>query len=198
MRLGLVTLPIAAAAAIALLVASVTSTHGQFTASITNPHNSVRSGSVGLSEDEVCAAPGDGQWHDCAALDKFGGGSLAPGTSTTTTVTLRNTGASPARLFLLPSQCSDTLTGAHGGLCDQVTVQVTCDGDTVVAPRTLNVFHDERAFPTGYPVGTLDAGVDAACDLTLVAGPISEPGAVSQPISWRLTTAQEVPAAMTP
>jgi hypothetical protein len=181
--------PLVAVAVIAVLASGAVSTLSQLTASITNTGNTVQSGSVGLIENDICAAPGDGQWHECDSVDKFGGGNLASGATTTTTVTLRNTGTSPAQLFLLPSQCSDSLTGAHGALCDQVTVQVACAGTTVVTSRTLNAFHDGRNFPTGYPVGALAAGAQLACDVTLVAGPISHPGTVSQPISWRLSAA---------
>jgi hypothetical protein len=190
--------PFVAATVIAILAAGVMSTRGQFMASITNPENRVRSASVVLTENDVCSAPGDGQWHECGSVDKFGGGNLASGASTTTTVTLRNTGVAPAQLFLLPSQCSDTLTGAHGALCDQVTVEVACAGTTVVTSRTLNGFHDGRNPPTGYAVGTLGAGAGVTCQFTLVAGSVADPGTASQPISWKLTAAQEVSAAMTP
>lgn len=176
-----------AGAVIAVLASRVMSTGGQFTASISNPNNGVRSASVALVENDICAAPGDGQWHECDVVNKFGGGNLASGASTTTTVTLRNTGVSPAELFLLPSQCSDTVAGAHGPLCDEVTVQVACGGTTVVTTRTLNALHDGRSFPTGYAAGTLAPGAAVTCTFTLTAGSISSAGTVSQPISWRLT-----------
>jgi hypothetical protein len=191
-RTALLALPLVAVAVIAVVASGVVGTLSQFTASITNPDNNVQSASVGLTETDeggtVCEAIGDGQWHDCTTIDKYGAASLAPGGSTTTTVTLGNTGNAPAQLFLLPSQCSDTLTGAHGTLCDQVTVEVSCGGTPVVATTSLNAFHDARNFPTGYPAGTLDAGASVACDFTLTAGALSAPGAVSQPIAWTLVT----------
>jgi hypothetical protein len=179
-------LPLVSLALIAILASGAVSTLSQFTASIANPDNRARSGSVGLTENGTCATPGDGLWHECATVNKFGGGSLAAGGSRTTTVTLRNTGTSPARLFVLPSQCSDTRTGAHGALCAQVSVELRCAGITVVPSRTLNAFHDGRGFPTGYPAGTLAAGTAVTCDVVLVAGPVAMPGTVSQPISWML------------
>jgi hypothetical protein len=178
--------PLVSVAVIALLAASVMSTLSQYTASITNTNNSVESGTLGLVENGICAAPGDGQWHECATVNKLGGGTLSSGTSTTATVTLQNTGTLPAALYLLPSRCSDSLTGAGGTLCDEVTVQVVCDSVTIVSTRTLNAFHAQRNFPTGYAAGTLDAGDTVTCTFTVVAGLISAPGTVSQPISWRL------------
>jgi hypothetical protein len=189
---ALLALPLVAVAVIAVVASGVVGTLSQFTASITNPDNNVQSASVGLTETDeggvVCEAIGDGQWQDCITINKYGAASLASGGSSTTTVTLENTGNAPAQLFLLPSQCSDTITGARGALCDQVTVSVSCGGTAVVATSSLNAFHDGRNFPTGYPAGTLDAGASVACDFTLTAGAISAPGAVSQPISWKLTT----------
>jgi len=189
-RTALVALPLVAAAVIAVVASGVVGTLSQFTASIVNPDNSVRSGSIALTETgpdgDVCAATGDGQWQDCPTIDKFGAGNLASGSSSTTTVTLENTGSASAQLFLLPSQCSDTLTGARGALCDQVTITVSCGGSPVATAQPLNVFHDGRNFPTGYPAGTLDGGASVSCDFTLTAGAIPAGGAVSQPISWTL------------
>jgi hypothetical protein len=182
--------PRVAVVVIAVLASGVAGTLSQFTASITNPDNAVRSGSVSLTETgtggKVCSAPGDGQWRDCGTVDKFGGGTLRPGVPVATTVTLQNTGASSARLYLLPSQCRDTLTGAHGALCGQATVEVRCGGTVVVSARTLNAFHDSRNFPTGYPAGTLAASTAVSCVFTLVAASIPVAGSVSQPISWTL------------
>ncbi|HEY7073160.1 MAG TPA: hypothetical protein VH479_23745 [Acidimicrobiales bacterium] len=185
----LAALPLLAVALIAIVASGVVGTLSQFTASITNPGNHVQSASVGLTETgqggTACQAIGDGQWHDCTTINIYGAASLASGGSSTTTVTFRNTGNAAAPLFLLPSQCSDTLTGAHGALCDQATVVVTCGGAPVVT-ATLNGFHDGRNFPTGYPAGTLAAGASVACDFTVTAGTVTTPGAVSQPIAWKL------------
>jgi hypothetical protein len=181
-------LPVVSVAVITVLASTVVGTLSQFTGSITNPGNSAQSGSVGLTENGTCPTPGDGLWSDCGTVNKFGGGSLAATGSRTTSVTIRNTGTSAAQLFLLPSQCSDSITGAHGALCDQVTVQVRCAGIPFVSTRTLNAFHDGRSFPTGYPAGTLAGLTSASCDFTLVAGSITAPGTLSQPISWKLST----------
>lgn len=189
-RSALPALPLVAVAVIAIVASGVVGTLSQFTASITNPTNEVRSASVGLTEtegDDVCSAPGDSQWHDCITINKYGATNLTSGGSTTTTVTLENTGTGPAQLFLLPSQCSDTLTGAHGALCDQVAIEVTCGGTAVVASPTLNAFHDGRSFPTGYAAGSLDGGTSVTCDFTVTAGTVPPGGgAVSQPIAWKL------------
>ena len=146
---------------------------------------------MGLAESDaggdVCAASGDGRWISCGAIDKFGGGTLTAGGTRVTTVTLENTGTSSAQLFVLPSQCSDSVTGAHGALCETVTVTVSCGGATAVPTRTLNGFHDQRNYPTGYPAGTLAAGTSTTCDFTLVASAIPQQGTVSQPISWKLS-----------
>jgi hypothetical protein len=192
-RTALLTLPLVALTVIAIAASGVVGTLSAFTASITNPNNNVKSASVGLTETATggaaCQALGDGQWHDCVTIDKYGTASLASGGSTTTTVTLQNTGSSPAQLFLLPSECSDTRTGARGALCGQVTVAVSCGGAPVVPTATLNAFHDGRNFPTGYPAGTLAGGASVTCAFTVTAGAVSAQGAVSQPIAWKLAAA---------
>jgi hypothetical protein len=174
-----------------MLSTGAVSTLSQFTATIGNTNNTALSGTVGLSENGVCTAPGDGQWHDCASVNKYGGGTLHAGGSETTTVTLKNTGTVTARLFLLPSACTDSVNGAGGPVCNEVTVTVSCPGVTpafTLGPVTLNAFQANRNYPTGYSVGTLAAGANTACAFTLVAqASIPTAGTVSQPISWKLT-----------
>jgi hypothetical protein len=183
-------LPLFAVAVIAMLSTGVVSTLSQFTATIGNTNNTALSGTVGLSESGACAAPGDGQWHDCATVNKYGGGTLHAGGTETTTVTLKNTGTVPARLFMLPSACTGSVNGAGGPVCNEVTVTVSCPGTTPafsLGPVTLNAFHANRNYPTGYSVGVLAAGATTACAFTLTAAAsIPTPGTVSQPIAWRL------------
>jgi hypothetical protein len=191
-RAGRVALIVAtlASAGIALLALGVTGTLAQFTASIINTDNHVQSASVALSESmntTTCSAPGDGQWHDCTTINKYGGGSLNPGGSTSQTVTLQNTGTAPASLSLLPSACTDSLTGAGGQLCNLISVTVACPTGTTVFTGTLNAFQSGRNYPTGYAVGTLAAGASISCTFTLTAASsIPAAGTVSQPISWKL------------
>lgn len=181
--------PLAAVATIGLFAFGATGTLGQLTASIRNTDNVAPTATVNLIETQngnTCAAPGGGQWTDCTTINKFGAGSLTSGGTTTASVTLTNDSTVPAQLFLLPSACTDTLTGAGGALCDAVTVQVVCNGTTIVATPTLNAFHAGRNFPTGYPGPTLAAGATTTCVFTLTAGTIPAAGGVSQPIAWRL------------
>jgi hypothetical protein len=171
-----------------VLAGTVVLSASRFTMSRSNATNAVQAGSMGLSENGACPTPGDGQWRDCAGVNVFGGGTLASGGSRTTSVTMTNTGTTTAQLFLLPSQCSDSDTGARGARCDGLTIQVVCAGTTVVATRTLNAFYDGRNLPTGYPAGTLAAGASMTCGFTLTAGSIPGAATVSQPISWKSTT----------
>src|SRR5262249_16327408 len=129
-------------------------------------------------------------WHLCGGVNKYGDGSLTSGTSTTppTTVTLRNTGTVPAHLSLLPSACSDTISGAGGLLCSEVSVTLSCSAHPPFAlgPVSLNAFHAARNYPTGISVGTVTAGSFVSCSFTLTAGTITTVGTLSQPIAWRL------------
>ena len=186
-----------AVAVIAVLSGLLMGTFGQFVAGIRNPENRVLSATTTvpptpeLNENDVCAAPADGTFHECPEdlVNKFGGGELTSGATRTVSVTLRNDGNVPAQLFLLPSNCSDDVTGARGALCDQVSVQVTCGDFDVVGPPavTLNQFHDGRNFPTGYAVPSqLAPGEETPCVFTLSTGVISVAGEVSQPIAIKL------------
>lgn len=190
--------PLMAAAAIAIFAVNLPGTLGQFVGGITNTQNHVLSAtttpppSVQLNENDVCSAPADGTVHECATdlVNKFGAGTLASHSTRTVSVTLENASDVSAQLFLLPSNCSDTLTGARGALCNQVSVQVTCGSQNLVGPPavTLNQFHDGRNFPTGYAVTpVLAAGAETTCTFTITTGLISQAGTVSQPISIRLT-----------
>jgi len=189
--MALIVATLASTATIALLASGATATLAQFTASIINTDDHVQSASVALSESQnaaTCSAPGDGQWHNCTTINKYGGGSLTPGASTSQTVTLQDTGTAPAPLSLLPSACTDSLTGAGGQLCNLISVTVACPAGTTVFTGTLNAFHAGRNYPTGYAVGTLAAGASISCTFTLTAATsIPAAGTVSQPISWKLT-----------
>lgn len=194
-RIALFAVPIVATAVVALATTGLMGTLAGFTASITNTQNGVRSGSVGLTEKQsqppvACPAPSDGQWTPCPDINKYGAANLTSGKATTHTVTLTNTGNVPAMLSLLPSACSDSLTGANGALCDQVTVKVMCSNNASFGagtPVTLNQFFAGRSFPTGYPMGTIDPGAAVSCTFTLTAGAIPAPGGnISQPIAWKL------------
>jgi hypothetical protein len=173
---------------------TVTQTVAANTGTIFNNANSLQTGSVGLTESQgsfSCSALGDGLWHNCTTINKYGGGTLASGASTSTTVTLQNTGSVPAHLFLLPSACSDNLSGAGGTLCNAVSVEVSCGPTPAfsLGPETLNAFHAARNYPTGIAVGTVPvpAGATVSCTFDVTAGTITAPGGnLSQPIAWRL------------
>jgi hypothetical protein len=196
-RVARIALPlVVAAAVIAIVITNVLGTVGQFVGGITNTQNHVESATTtvpppALNENGECDAPADGVFHECPGdlVNKFGGGQLTSNDRRSVSVTLQNTGGTSGRLFLLPSNCSDTLTGARGVLCDQVLIEVTCSDSKFVGgpPVTLNQFHDGRNYPTGYPVpGTLAPGASTTCVFTLTTGVISTPGTVSQPIAIKL------------
>lgn len=190
--------------AVAGITLETTGTLSQFTAQITNNNNHVLSGSVGLTEthpgEEPCVG-GNGQWTDCDNINKYADATLsATNTSVSQTVDLTNTGTVDGRLFLLPSACTDSLTGAGGGLCDLVEVTAACPGRTV-GPVTLNNFFAQRDEavtpapsgtppPAGYSMGTIAAGQTITCTFTLdLTGTVpSGGGDISQPLSWRLTS----------
>ena len=192
-RASLFAVPLVALCVIALLAAGVAGTLSQITASVNNDSNTAQSAGVSLLESQNgvnCTAPGDSQWHPCGDINMYGGPAAVP---TSTTVTLENTGTTPATLFVLPSMCSDTVTGAGGALCDDVSVTLTCllasgASTTVVSDVTLNAFQAGRNWPTGYQVTTVDPGATISCtfDLAVTTTP-SATGTVSQPIAWRLT-----------
>jgi hypothetical protein len=197
-RYALAALPLVAVTVILMLASSVVSTYSQFTGRIANLSNTAKTGTVGpLTETQngtTCTASRGTQWQTCG-IDKYSGGAITSGNSTTpVTVTLKNNGAVAGHLFLLPSACTDTLTGAGGALCGEVTVHVSCPSFTppFTFTGTLNAFHSGRnpsnsSPATGYLVGTLGAGAPVTCTFTLMAAnPITAQGTVSQPIAWRL------------
>lgn len=185
--------PIVAIAVIALAASGVFGTLGQLTASITNTENRAVTKSAGLTERQgnvSCPATANGQWTPCGTVNKYGNAVLTPPNNTTSqTVTLTNTGNTTADLFLLPSACSDSLTGAGGELCNLATVTVSCTNGGSLGPLLLNTFFAGRSFPTGYSMGTIDASQTIECTftLTLTGGTIPQPGGtISQPLAWKL------------
>ena len=128
---------------------------------------------------------------DCPTINKYGNVDLSSDSPPSqTAVTMTNTGNVAAHLFLLPSACDDQSgTGAGGGLCDLVSVEVSCtDGGSISEP-TLNDFFANEHYPTGYPMGELAAGASTECTFTLtLAGSVPPPGGeISQELSWKLT-----------
>ena len=200
-RVALVATPVLGITVLALAASGVLGTLAQGTASINNTNNNVVTKKGGLLESQDgthCPAAGNGQWNDCD-INKFGGGSLTSNASTgVQTVTLQNTGNTDARLFLLPSACTDSLTGANGALCAVVSATVSCsNGSSIVQPPgNLNTFFAGRnpapnppavPPPSGYPMGTIAAGASITCTFQLTAGTIPNPGGtISQPLAWKL------------
>ena len=197
-RVARYVIPLVAAAVLAIFAMGLLGTVGQFVGGITNTQNHVLSATttappnVVLNENDECSATADGTFHECPTdlVNKFGNGQLTSHSTRTVSVALRNDGDLGATLSLFSSNCSDSLTGARGVLCNQISVQVSCGSQNIVGPPavTLNQFHDGRNYPTGYLVpGALAPGETRTCVFTLTTGLISQTGTVSQPIAIKLT-----------
>lgn len=189
---------------------------------ITNTNNSVSTGqAVILSESSganTCASSSNASnSYSCTTINKYGGATLVPGTSTTVTVTFSNTGTKAGSNFqLAPSaSCTSTYTATIGSetaggastpnLCSNgdLTVAVACNtgstfgsGTAWVAPYPISAA-TPGALATSSPynhaavLGDLNAGASWTCQFTVAlsasAGFADQNITVAQPITWTLT-----------
>lgn len=182
----------------AVLALSMTGTLSAFTAAITNSVNTTGLGTLTMQETSgaITCNSTDGNSTNtatCATINKYGGQTLVPGGSSTTTVSIKNTGtATPTTFTLTPGACTQSGTAPAGvtaatDLCSQVTVKLYA-----------------AATATGTPIysGSLTGWANAAQSLTTLAGNaaqaytfvVSTPSSlgntyqnqsVSQPLVWQ-------------
>lgn len=189
---------------------------------ITNSNNSVSTGqAVILSESSganTCASSSNtSNSYSCTTINKYGGTTLVPGTSTTVTVTFTNTGTKNGASFqFAPSaSCTSTYTATIGSETAGGTSSpnLCSNGDLTVAVacNTGATFGSGTAWTTPYPIsavtpsalatsspynhtataGDLNAGATWTCQFTVAlsssAGFSDQNITVAQPITWTLT-----------
>lgn len=179
---------IAGVAASAAIAASMTGTLGAFTASITNDNNTTATGNLTMQEigasatcnstDSTGGAAGADAMSNgtnnintnayfCSTINKYGGSTVfVPGSSSTQTVTLKNTGSVAASTFsLTPGACMNGTNGSVNGsstdLCSKLTISVYA-GTSATAPQ-VGTTKTLTAFGTGgaQTLATLAAGASA-------------------------------------
>jgi hypothetical protein len=137
--------------ATSLLVAFVTTgALSGFTASINNSNNTIGSGTLLMSETQgaiTCTSSTAGTVSTanagtCTTINKFGGSTTAsPGEVFTSTVTITNSGTTPANTFTLtPAACTVSTNGPisgsnTAGFCSKVNITILDEvGAKCVAP----------------------------------------------------------------
>lgn len=190
----------AGAVGTAALALATTGTLSAFAASITNSVNTATVGQVVLQETNadgsVTCTSTDSATNaaTCTTINKYGGQTLAPGGSTTTTVKLTNLGSvTPASFTLTPGTCSQAGTPPVGTAATDLCAKLTL---TVYAAATA----------TGTPIytGSL-SGFTSAVNLTPPAASATQPYTfvvavpstldntyqgltASQPLTWAMSS----------
>lgn len=206
-----------------VLVLGASGTLSSWTSAIiTNADNSVSTGqAVILSESSganTCASSSNtSNSYSCTTINKYGGATLVPGTSTTVTVTFTNTGTKNGSSFqLAPSaSCTSTYTATIGsetaGASSSPNLCSNADLTVAVACNTGGTFGSGTAWLTPYPIaaatpsafatsgpynhtattGDLNAGATWTCQFTVAlsssAGFADQNITVAQAITWTLT-----------
>lgn len=172
-------------AATAVLAASVSGTLSGFTASINNTANSVASGTLLLQENQgatTCLSTAGfaigANAGTCATINKYGGSVVAvPGTTSSSTVTLKNIGTAPASTFTLTAgACAAAANAAAtpyagtdtAGFCSKV--DVTIEDDTGAATCIVPAAVGACTAPTSASTLTTLATASPVTLTTLAAG----------------------------
>jgi hypothetical protein len=113
----------------ALLSLSLTGTFSTFTAAITNTTDTAGTGALVMQETGGAATClSSDATASCSTINKYGGNlAMAPGDSSTTTVTIANTGTvNASSLTLAPGSCVQSANGTPAGtatdFCTQLAV----------------------------------------------------------------------------
>lgn len=137
-----------------VLSLSLTGTLSAFAASITNTTNTAGAGSLvmketlvsstgpGSTSNAVCSSTDGGglgtNAANCSTINKFGGdlGLTPDGASSSTQITIQNTGTGAAKTFrLVPASCTQSSptssTGGATDLCSKLRVAITSDSTNV-------------------------------------------------------------------
>ncbi|WP_108248914.1 hypothetical protein [Planctomonas deserti] len=132
----------------ALLSVSMTGTLSGFVASITNTTNTAGSGVIAMQETSTTGTPATCSSTDgggvssnsanCTTINKFGGNvNMVPGSTSTTSITIKNTGTVAASSFTLTpgAVCQQSKNGTVNGtatdLCAKLNVVITSGATTV-------------------------------------------------------------------
>jgi hypothetical protein len=170
------------AAALALATTGVLS---GFTASITNSTNTISTGTLLMQESgqsQVCLSTGAASQIStnagvCATINKFGlvNSLSVPGSSYTTTITVKNAGTVPANSFTLtPSGCTSTTpaagTGSDAAFCSKVLISI--EDDTVPATPSCLIGGTAGSACPATPTATLTSWATAS-NLNATAGALA-------------------------
>ena len=198
------TIPVVLAGVIGsvLLGLTTTGTFSAFTAQITNSVNNVKSGSLVLQEKSsdgstTCLST-DGNTNNaatCATINKYGGATLLPGQSVTTTVNMKNAGtATPNTFTLTPGTCAQTGTGIAGvtpatDLCSKITVKVYAAATATGVP----IISGTASAIGGTATTLTNLAAGASQDYTFVVSLDSSAGntyqnlTATQPLVWAMS-----------
>lgn len=191
---------VVASAALAL---SMTGTFSAFVASITNDTNTVGTGALTMLESGAggtvtCSSTDPGgsgpNQATCSTINKFGGDlALVPGATTSTAVTIQNTGSVAATTFTLtPGTCVQSANGTAPGsatdLCAKLNIVVTSGAATVYS-GTLAALATQGAVALPGPVAagavvpfTFQVTLDPSADSTY------QGLQASLPLTWTFTS----------
>lgn len=210
-------LAIAGLASAAALAAATTGVLSGFTASITNSANTVSTGTLLMQENgqsQTClSTSGTAQIGSntgtCATINKFGQANTLsiPGSTYTTTITIKNIGSIAANTFTLtPSGCTQTVpaagTGSDTGFCGKVLISIEDDsvaaspscllgrtaGSVCPATPTANLTSWATALNLNATAGAVTAGTTRTYKFTvqIAAGAdnTDQGLAASEPLVW--------------
>jgi hypothetical protein len=157
-----------------VLALSLTGTLSAFTASIANSVNTTTVGTLVMKEvsgaNTCTSTDSTTNAATCATINKYGGQTLLPGGSSTTTVTITNQGtATPTSFTLTPGTCAQT--GGVAGItpatdfCTQVSLKIyaaaTATGSPIftgtlasLTAQTLTALAPAAAQPYTFVVST--------------------------------------------
>ncbi len=187
----------------ALLSVSMTGTLSGFVASITNTTNTAGSGVIAMQETSTSGTPATCSSTDgggasanaasCTTINKFGGNlAMVPGQTSTTSITIKNTGTVAASSFTLTpgANCvqskNGTVNGSATDLCAKLNVVIT-SGTAVVFSGTAASLAGATASSFTMPAApAAGASVPFTFAVTLAsnAGNGYQGLAASLPLTW--------------
>lgn len=180
-----------AALAFSLLSGSL----GAYTASITNSNNTAGAGALTMEEtgpgadgnSVTCkSSEGSNNAATCSTINKFGGKTkMSPGQTSTTKITLRNTGSINANTAVLtPGTCTNTPTSTD--LCSQLKVTISEGAKQIFTGSAKDLAAGGAITLTAPATG---ASTDYTIAVQLPANITNEfaGSTVSQPLTWTYT-----------
>lgn len=209
---------VAGVVASAAIATSMTGALGAFTASIQNTVNNTATGVLTMQEansggtvtcNSTDANPSSNTINTnaatCSTINKYGGSTvLVPGNTTSTSITIKNTGTVAANTFtLLPTACTQGTNGSVNGsatnLCAMLsltlTETITTAGSTSAATTPINGVALSALSTTtpGYTMtGPIPAGSTANFTFALTfsssAGNTYQGLSASQQLTWSFTS----------